>query len=36
MKTINEILHRSIKKTSLPEYFKNRDNKITDNVEIAN
>ena len=35
-KTINEILHRSIKKRSLPEYFKNRDNKITDNVEIAN
>ena len=36
METINEILHRSIKKSSLLEYFKNGDNKITDNVEIAN
>ena len=36
METINEILHRSIKTSSLPEYFKNGDNKITDHVEIAN
>ena len=35
-KTINEMLHLGQLKSSLPEYFKNEDTKITNNVEIAN
>ncbi len=35
-KTINEVLNKTRKKKTFPEYFKNGDKQISDKLEIAN